>query len=83
MVVGAMAASRVAVRTPLVWTVGKEYDEVTKYPNQLAPGLIPLGITVLVWYLVRKKVNPTWIILGIFVAGILLSYLNVLGIVKA
>lgn len=83
MVVGAMAASRVAVRTPLVWTVGKSTMKLQSILNQLAPGLIPLGITVLVWYLVRKKVNPTWIILGIFVAGILLSYLNVLGIVKA
>ena len=83
MVVGAMAASRVAVRTPLVWTVGKSTMKLQSILNQLAPGLIPLGITVLVWYLVRKKVNPTWIILGIFIAGILLSYLNVLGIVKA
>lgn len=83
MVVGAMAASRVAVRTPLVWTVGKSTMKLQSILNQLAPGLIPLGITVLVWYLVRKKVNPTWIILGIFVAGILLSYLSVLGIVKA
>lgn len=82
MVVGAMAASRVAVRTPLVWTVGKSTMKLQSILNQLAPGLIPLGITVLVWYLVRKKVNPTWIILGIFIAGILLSYLNVLGIVK-
>lgn len=83
MVVGAMAASRVSVRTPLVWTVGKSTMKLQNILNQLAPGLIPLGITVLVWYLVRKKVNPTWIILGIFVVGILLSYLNVLGIVKA
>jgi len=82
MVVGAMAATRVTVKTPLVWEVGKSTMKLQSILNTLAPGLIPLGITVLIWWLVAKKVNPTWIIIGIFVVGIALSYLNVLGIVK-
>ena len=82
MVVGAMAATRVTVKTPLVWEVGKSTMKLQAILNTLAPGLIPLGITVLIWWLVAKKVNPTWIIIGIFVVGIALSYLNVLGIVK-
>ena len=82
MVVGAMAATRVAVKTPLVWDIGKTTINLQKVLNTLAPGLIPLGVTVLVWWLVSKKVNPTWIIIGIFTIGIICSYLGVLGIVK-
>ena len=82
MVVGSMAATRIAVRSPLVWEVGKSTMKLQSILNQLAPGLIPLGVTLLIWWLVAKKVNPTWIILGIFFFGILLSYLNVLGVVS-
>ncbi len=83
MVVGTMAATRVAVDTPLVWRVGKSTMKLQEILNSLAPGLIPLAITLLIWWLVAKKVNPTWIILGIFVIGILFSYLNIFGVVVA
>lgn len=83
MVVGTMAATRVAVDTPLVWHVGKSTMKLQEILNSLAPGLIPLAITLLIWWLVAKKINPTWIILGIFVIGILFSYLNIFGVVVA
>ena len=50
--------------------------------DALMPGLVPLAITMLVYWLVRKKVNINLIILIIFVLGISLSYLGVLGIPK-
>jgi PTS system mannose-specific IID component len=76
-----MAATRVAVDTPLVWTVGKSTMKLQEILNTLAPGLIPLVVTLLIWRLVSKKVSPTWIILGVFILGIAFSYLNILGIV--
>nr|WP_275452187.1 PTS system mannose/fructose/sorbose family transporter subunit IID [Oenococcus oeni] len=42
-----------------------------------------MAITLLVWKLVAKKVNPTWIIIGIFILGIIFSYLNILGVVTS
>lgn len=81
MVVGTMAATRVTVDTPLIWTVGKSTMKLQAILNTLAPGLIPLAVTLIIWRLVAKKVNPTWIILGIFVIGILFSYLNIFGVV--
>lgn len=82
MVVGTMAATRITVDTPLVWSIGKSTMKLQEILNTLAPGLIPLAITLIVWRLIAKKVNPTWIILGIFIIGIALSYLNLLGVVK-
>ena len=79
MVVGSMAASRVTVNTPLAIVLGESSTSIQSVLDSLAPGLIPLGITLLVWYLLRKKVNTAWIIVGIFVVGIAAYYLGILG----
>lgn len=77
MVVGTMAATRVTIKTPLIWHIGRSTIKLQSILNQLAPSLIPLMITLLVWYLLRKKINATWIVLGIFIIGILFSYLGI------
>lgn len=79
MVVGTMAATRVTIKTPLVWHVGQSVIKLQSLFNQLAPSLIPLLITLLVWWLLRKKVNASIIVVGIFVVGILCSYLGILA----
>lgn len=79
MVVGSMAASRVTVNTPLAVVVGDGVTSIQSVLDSLAPGLIPLGITLLVYWLLRKKVNTLWIIVAIFVIGILGYYLGILG----
>lgn len=83
MVVGCMTASRVAVRVPLKLNVGNVHMNIqSQVLDALMPGLVPLGITLFVYWLVRKKINVNWIIVFIFIVGILCSYLNIFGIVK-
>lgn len=79
MVVGTMAATRITIKTPLIWHVGQSVIKLQSLFNQLAPGLLPLLITLLVWWLLRKKVNASIIVVGIFIIGILCSYLGVLA----
>lgn len=81
MVVGTMAATRVTIKTPLVWHVGQSVIKLQALFNQLAPSLIPLLVTLLVWWLLRKKVNASIIVVGIFVVGILCSYLGILAVI--
>lgn len=81
MVVGTMAATRVTIKTPLVWHVGQSVIKLQALFNQLAPSLIPLLATLLVWWLLRKKVNASIIVVGIFVIGILCSYLGILAVI--
>ncbi|WP_063656858.1 PTS mannose transporter subunit IID [Candidatus Arsenophonus triatominarum] len=38
--------------------------------NQLMPGLVPLLLTFGCMWLLRRKVNPLWIIIGFFILGI-------------
>ena len=46
--------------------------------NQLVPGLAALGLTFLCMYLLKKKVSPIIIILGIFVLAILFHVIGLL-----
>ncbi|MGP1931723.1 MAG: PTS system mannose/fructose/sorbose family transporter subunit IID, partial [Arsenophonus sp. ET-DL12-MAG3] len=39
--------------------------------NQLMPGLVPLLLTLLCMWLLRRKINPLWIIIGFFILGII------------
>lgn len=78
MVVGSMAASRVTVGTSLTVTVGSGATAFQDVLDSLAPGLLPLGITMLVWWMLKKKINTIWIILAIFVVGILGYYTGIL-----
>ena len=47
--------------------------------DQLLPGVAALGLTFLCMWLLNKKVNALWIILGMFVVGILGAWTGLLG----
>ncbi|CAM2996494.1 PTS system mannose/fructose/sorbose family transporter subunit IID [Actinomyces slackii] len=47
--------------------------------DQLLPGLAALGLTFLCMWLLNKKVNALWIILGMFIIGILGRWTGFLG----
>lgn len=80
MVVGNMAASRVNVMIPAILNVRGVEVNIQNIADSLFPGLIPLLITLFVYWLVRKKFNINLIILIVFAAGILFSYLGLLAV---
>lgn len=55
-----------------VTTLGNIFD-------QLLPGLMPLLLTLLCMWLLKKKVNPIVIIFGLFILGILGYWLGIFG----
>lgn len=84
MVVGNMAYSRVSVFVPIEFTFTNELGEIVfniqnGVLDALLPGLLPLGITLGVWGLLKKRVKPLIIILLIFAVGIVLSLLGILA----
>lgn len=79
MVVGCMASTRITVEIPAEITIGSGVVNFQSICDSLLPGLIPLLVSLIIWKLVAKKVNITWIIIGIFVVGIAASYLGILG----
>ena len=48
--------------------------------DKLLPGLAALGLTFLCMYLLNKKVNALWIIMGMFLVGILGAWSGFLGL---
>jgi len=84
-VMGALVNKWTKVNIPVVISKVKNPDTgkvmtttVQSVLDQLMPGLVPLLLTFLCMWLLRKKVNPLVIILGFFVVGILGYWANIL-----
>ncbi|OTA20751.1 PTS system transporter subunit IID [Xenorhabdus beddingii] len=85
-VMGALVNSWTKVNIPLVIsqvpdpTTGViKITTVQSVLDQLLPGIAPLLLTFGCMWLLRKKVNPLWIIVGFFVIGIAGYYFGFLG----
>jgi PTS system mannose-specific IID component len=78
LVVGTMAAQRVNIALNIGFTVGQTPVDLQSILDSLAPGLVPLLVVLGVYGLLSKKVNPIWIVLLLFVLGILGSLLGFL-----
>ncbi|HEX6779419.1 MAG TPA: PTS system mannose/fructose/sorbose family transporter subunit IID, partial [Ktedonobacterales bacterium] len=65
-VMGALTVQFVALTTPLVLRLGGSSLAIqSQVLNQFMPLLLPLGVTLLFWYLLQKKrVHPLWLIAG-------------------
>ena len=84
-VMGALVSKWTHIDIPIV--VSRIKDDAGKVNVQtiqnvldnILPGLLPLGLTLLVAWMLRKGANPLLIILGIFVIGILGYWTGFLG----
>jgi PTS system mannose-specific IID component len=75
MVVGAMPATLISITTPL--TIGtKSTVSVQSIIDQIVPAIIPLGLTFLVYYFVKKNVKTTYLLLGLLVLGFVGSIIH-------
>jgi PTS system mannose-specific IID component len=75
MVVGAMPATLISITTPL--TIGtKSAVSVQSILDQIVPAIIPLGLTFLVYYFVKKNVKTTYLLLGLLVLGFVGSMIH-------
>ena len=85
-VMGALVSKWTSIKFPAVVSSVKNDDgivtdtTVQSILDQLLPGLAALGLTFLCMWLLNKKVNALWIILGMFVIGILGRWAHVLGV---
>lgn len=80
MVVGNMAATRVTITTPIAFTVGEVGINLQEILDSLLPGMLPLAATLLVWMLLNKKIKATYVIVILFVVGILASLTGILAV---
>ena len=76
-VIGGMSASLSNLTTPLAFGESFVLQNVI---DGILPKAIPLGMTWLMYYIIKSgKVKPMTVIIGCFVAGIILNYFGILA----
>lgn len=76
MVVGAMPATLMSLRTPLAFGGGDAGSGLQGILDSIVPAILPLGLTFLVYYFIKKGVKTTYLLLGLVVLGFVGSMLH-------
>lgn len=77
MVVGAMPALLMPVKTPLEFFTNGTSSSLQSILDQIIPNLIPLGLTLLVYFLLKRNVRVTYLLLGLLALGFFGSLIHV------
>jgi PTS system galactosamine-specific IID component len=80
-VIGALIATYVKITVLAKFAIGGGHSIAiqTDFLDKILPNILPLGYTMLMFYLLKKKnINPTLLIVCTFIGAILLSALGVL-----
>jgi PTS system mannose-specific IID component len=77
MVVGAMPATLMSIITPIKIGSGDSAVGLQSILDQIVPDLLPLGLTFLVYYFVKKNVKTTYLLLGLLALGFAGSMIHV------
>lgn len=77
MVVGAMPATLLSISTPLRIGTANSAVAIQSILDQILPAMIPLGLTFLVYYFVKRNVKTTYILLSLLVLGFVGSIIHV------
>lgn len=78
MVIGGMTNELVVMQTPLAIGKGDSATQIQGILDGILPGMMSLGITGFYYYLMKKKVNVLWMIIGTAIFGILCAQFGIL-----
>ncbi|MHB1651017.1 MAG: PTS system mannose/fructose/sorbose family transporter subunit IID [Desulfitobacteriaceae bacterium] len=79
MAVGALTATWLNVSTPLTYHVQKAAVSIQTMLDGIMPKLLPLAVTMIVFWLIRKRIKTTKIMLGLILVGLVLGGFKILG----
>ena len=77
MAVGGMIATLVGATTPAVFSDGTVV--IQDILDSIMPQMIPLALTGLMYWLIKKNVGTGWLLVIAIVGGVILSALGVLA----
>jgi fructoselysine/glucoselysine PTS system EIID component len=77
MVVGAMPALLMSIKTPLQIGANGSGVSVQGILDQIIPGIIPLSLTFLVFYFLKRNIKTTYLLLGLLALGFVGSIIHV------
>jgi PTS system mannose-specific IID component len=76
MVIGAMPATLMTIRTPIAISNGASPVTLQSILDQIVPDMIPLLLTFLVYFGIRRGIKTIWLLLGLLALGLLGSWLH-------
>ncbi len=82
MVIGAMSKDMFYATIPLkigANVSGEDVQTVQTILDGIMPGMLGLSATWIYYWLLKKKVNPMWLILGTMILGVVGVYFGFLG----
>ena len=80
MVLGDLVAQWVNIKTPIIINAGKTIIKLQDVLNSIVPCMLPLIATFILVGLLRKKITPNKLVLGIFIAALILSVLGIFAV---
>ena len=78
MVVGAMPATLMNIHTPLSFSSG-DAGSLQGILDQIVPAALPLGLTFLVYYFIKRGVKTTPLLIGLLLLGFIGSIIHLLS----
>lgn len=78
MVVGSMVPSMVSITFGWEWVSESGTVSLQSMFDAFCPGMVSLLITMIMYYFVKKKIKPVYMILALFVVGMLLAPLGII-----
>ncbi|WP_416325943.1 PTS system mannose/fructose/sorbose family transporter subunit IID [[Eubacterium] hominis] len=78
-VIGAMTAENVSISIPLAIGSGDEATTIGDICNNIMPGLLPLGFTLFIYFLLRKNIKTTTLLVLCAIIGLAGSFFGILG----
>ncbi len=73
MTVGALTAAWISVGTPLTYKVGKTSVSIQAMLDGIMPKILPLALVLIVFWLVRRRVKTTTLMLSLIAASLILG----------
>lgn len=80
MVLGVLVASWINVKTPLMFGAAESQMALQDILDSIVPSLLPLVTTLTIVKLLRKKITPNKLIVGIFAVALVLSLTGILAV---
>jgi len=78
--VGALVGTWLTITVPVTYTQGKSTVKIEDMLDNIMPKLIPLLITLGVFWLIRRRANAVALLIGLAIGGFVLGALGVLGV---
>lgn len=79
MVIGSMTKDMFWAELTVSFGAGEEITSLQEVLDGIMPGIVGLGFMWLYYWLLDKKVSPTWLILGTMVFGVIVVYFGIMA----